>query len=110
MTQTIDPEKLKAAAAHLEWVLHQYPESEDVKNLLRALLPLIEAAKAGSVKFPIDRVQIPGAYNFADCLYIPYNNPSVGGAYAQFITEMEGGTTELDNQILSYIKDRFAAV
>ena len=87
--QKIDPQKLKAAAEHLEWVLMQYPDSEDVQAMLRGLLPLIEDAKAGRIKVPIER--IPFAYNFADGLYVPYKNPSVGGAYADFATEMEGG-------------------
>ena len=41
MTQIIDPIKLKAAAEHLEWVLQQYPDSEDVQSLLQALQPLM---------------------------------------------------------------------
>ena len=42
MAQTINPVKLKAAAEHLEWVLQQYPESEEVQSLLRSLAPLME--------------------------------------------------------------------
>lgn len=101
MTQTIDPVKLKAAAEHLEWVLQQYPDSDDVQSLLRSLTPLIEDAKAGRTLTPMDSMDIPGAWNFGDGRYIPYKSPSVGEAYADFITEMEGGLTEQDKQQLA---------
>lgn len=64
MTQAIDPVKLKAAAEHLEWVLKQYPDSDDVQDLYQGLQPLIEDAKAEEVLEPLDRRKIPGAYNF----------------------------------------------
>ncbi len=99
MTQSIDPIKLKAAAEHLEWVLKQYPESEDVQSLLRALTPLIEDARAGRVWEPVER--IPGEYNHADGRYIPHKDPDVGDAYAAFAIEMEGGLTEEDQQRLA---------
>ncbi|KAA0069269.1 hypothetical protein [Rhodanobacter sp. T12-5] len=98
MTQTIDPIKLKAAAEHLEWVLKQYPDSEDVQSLLRALTPLIEDAKANQVLEPIERRDIPGAWNFGDGRYISYANPSVDNAYAEFSIELRGGLTEQDRQ------------
>jgi len=101
MTQTIDPVKLKAAAEHLEWVLKQYPDSEDVQSLLRALTPLIEDAKTGRVSEPVDGMKIPGAWNFGDGRYTPYKNPSIGGAYADFVTEIEGGMTEQDKRRLA---------
>lgn len=99
MTQTIDPIKLKAAAEHLEWVLKQYPESEEVQSLLRALTPLIEDARAGRVREPIERKKIPGAYNFGDGAYIPYQNPSVDEAYVDFRIEMAGGLTEQERRL-----------
>lgn len=98
MTQAIDPAKLKAAAEHLEWVLKQYPESDDVQSLLRSLAPLIEDAKLGKVLAPMSQRDIPGAWNFGDGRYIPYKKPSVGAAYANFIDEMEGGLTDDDKQ------------
>jgi len=101
MTQSIDPVKLKAAAEHLEWVLKQYPDSEDVQSLLRALTPLIGDAKKGGVSEPMDSMKIPGAWNFGDGRYIPYKDPSVGAAYADFIDEMRGGLTEEDKQRLA---------
>lgn len=94
MTQTIDPIKLKAAAEHLEWVLRQYPDSDDVQSLLHALTSLIEDAKAGRVSEPMERMDIPGAYNFGDGRYIPYQHPSVDSAYVSFSIEMRGGLTE----------------
>lgn len=99
MTQTIDPIKLKAAAEHLEWVLRQYPESEDVQGLLIGLLPLIERAKVGSIRAPAER--IPFEYNFGDGLYRPYRSPSVDSAYSEFVTEMRGGLTEQDIRALA---------
>lgn len=98
MNPCIDPAKLKDAAEHLEWVLKQYPDSEDVQGLLHSLAPLIESAKAGGVEEPVDSMQIPGAWNFSDGRYIPYDNPSVDEAYSNFITEMDGGLTEEDRQ------------
>jgi hypothetical protein len=104
MTQTIDPVKLKAAAEHLDWVLKQYPESEDVQSLLRSLMPLIEDAKAGRVFEPVDR--IPCGYNFADGVYEPYADPDVGNAYAKFLVEMQGGLTEQGKEL----HDRIEAI
>ena len=98
MTRAIDRSKLKAAAEHLEWVLQQYPDSEDVQGLLRALTPLIEDARAGLIDAPIDRGKVPGTYNNADGVYIPYKNPSVGDAYAKFKIELRGGLTEQDKK------------
>ncbi|HXD35445.1 MAG TPA: hypothetical protein VN624_02250 [Rhodanobacter sp.] len=98
MAQTINPVKLKAAAEHLEWVLKQYPESEEVQGLLRSLHPMIDDAKAEKVREPFSRKHVPGAYNFGDGVYTPYKNPSVGAAYAAFVIEMEGGLTDQDKQ------------
>lgn len=98
MTQTIDPIRLKVAAEHLEWVLRQYPDSADVQSLLRSLTPLIEEAKAGRVLKPMDRNDVPGAWNFADGRYIPYADPSVDNSYVEFSIELRGGLTEEDKQ------------
>ena len=84
MAQTIDPICLKAAAEQLEWVLKQYPDSEDVQSLLRALTPLLDDAKAGRVPEPVDRRDIPGTYNFADGRYIDFSDPNVDGAFVRF--------------------------
>jgi len=101
MTQTIDPVKLKASAEHLEWVLKQYPDSEDVQSLLRSLAPLIEDAKEGRVLEPVDSMRIPGAWNFGDGRYVSYQSPSVDAAYSDFATEMEGGWTEEEKQLIA---------
>lgn len=98
MTQTIDPIKLKASAERLEWILKQYPDSEDVQGLLQSLMRLLEDAKNGKVLAPMDRREIPGAWNFSDGRYIPYCDPNVDEAYSDFITEIEGGLTEEDRQ------------
>ncbi|MBS0201025.1 MAG: hypothetical protein JSR70_11295 [Proteobacteria bacterium] len=106
MTGTIDVAKLKAAAEHLEWVLGQYLDNEDVQGLLHALLPLIEQAKAGRIVEPAESMQdIPGAYNFSDGRYAPYKSPDVGEAYAIFVSEMEGGLTEEEKQLFSDIDE-----
>lgn len=101
MTQAVDPVKLKAAAEHLEWVLQQYPDSDDVQSLLRSLTPLIEDAKAGRVVAPVDGMKVPGAWNFSDGRYVPYQHPSVDGAYSDFVTELEGGWTEEEKQLIA---------
>ena len=105
MTQIIDPVKLKAAAENLEWVLKQYPESDDVQGLLQSLEPLIEAAKAGRLLLPISRRDVPGAYNFGDGLYIPYKTPNVDEAYTNFRTELRGGLTEQDKQDIARLEE-----
>lgn len=92
MTQAIDTAKLKAAAEHLEWVLQQYPDNEDVQELWHALAPLVEDAKAGRVIEPVEH--IPCEYDFADGRYVPLKKPNVGDAYARFATEMQGGLSE----------------
>lgn len=96
MTQVIDPVKLKSAAEHLEWVLKQYPDSDDVQSLLRSLTPLIEDAKAGSVMETRGMMDVPGAWNFSDGRYIVYKNPSVDSAYSAFSIELDGGLSEED--------------
>ena len=101
MTQQINPEKLKAAAEHLEWVCQQYPDNEDVQGLYRGLKAMIEDAKAGRVTEPVERV--PFWYQHADGVYVPYNEPSLGGAYARFSDEIKGGVTEGKKQIKVYI-------
>ncbi|MEO6926786.1 MAG: hypothetical protein ABI129_08950 [Rhodanobacter sp.] len=110
MTQPIDPIKLKAAAEHLEWVLRQYPDNEDVRGLLQVLLPLIEEAKDGKVLESVKSADIPGVYNFGDGVYVPYRNPDVGGAYADFLTQMDGGPTDIDRKIEVYIEAAKAAL
>lgn len=104
MSRPIDPVKLKASAERLEWVLGQYLYSDDVRALSRDLAPLIEAAKAGRILVPIDEsTPIPGSRNFADGIFIEYSEPSVDGAYADFITELEGGVTDIDLEIRAQI-------
>lgn len=99
MIQRIDPAKLKAAAEHLEWVLKQYPDCEDVQGLLNSLATLLEEAKAGRVEEPVDSMKIPGAWNFSDGRYVPYKDPSVDSAYVAFVVEMEGGLSEQEKQL-----------
>jgi len=99
MDQTINPVKLKAAAEHLEWVLQQYPGSEEVQSLLLSLAPLIEDAKQGRILEPLDNMNVPGAYNFTDGRYIPFKHPNVDSAYVTFLIEMEGGLSEEELQL-----------
>ncbi|WP_024891680.1 hypothetical protein [Luteimonas huabeiensis] len=95
MTQAIDPIKLKAAAERLAWVLKQYPRSDEVQGLLRALWPLLEDARAGRVREPLDGESIPGACNFGDGVYAPYKHPDVDEAYAAFYREIGGREARL---------------
>jgi len=104
MAQTINPAKLKAAAEHLEWVLQQYPGSEEVQSLLRSLAPLMEDAKAGRVLETIDDIKIPGAYNFSEGRYIPYAHPSINSAYTDFAAEMRGGWTQEETQLIARLE------
>ena len=106
MKQTIDPVKLRLAAVRLRWVLLQYPESGDVRMLLGALTPLLEDAESGRIQKVVDSNDVPGAYNFADGMYIPYEDPSVDEAYTSFRNELKGGLTEQDRRILA----RMAAI
>lgn len=99
MTQAIDPIKLRAAAQHLEWVLHQYPGVEDLQALFRALTPLIESAKSGEIEVPMERSDVPGSYDFTDGLYRSYRAPSVDAAYTKFRTELRGGLTEQERAL-----------
>ena len=104
MNQTIDPTKLKAAAEHLERVLKQYPENEAVQSLMRGLLPLIEDAKEGKVRAPVDRMNIPYAYKFSNGDYSDYENPSIEGAYYEFVAEMRGGRDEQEKQLIASLE------
>jgi len=104
MAQTINPVKLKAAAEHLEWVLQQYPGSKEVQSLLRSLAPLIEDAKAGRLLAPMDRNDVPNAWSVSDGRYIPYDNPSVDGAYYDFAAQLRGGRTEEERQLSIHLE------
>lgn len=94
MTQTIDAVRLKEAAEHLDWVLRQYPDNDDVQALLQALSPLIEDARQGRVLVPVSRTDIPGTWNFGDGRYMPYKHPNVNSAFSRFIIEMGGGLSD----------------
>lgn len=115
MAQAIDPIKLKAAAEHLEWVLRQYPDAPAVQALLASLTPIIVVARAGRVVAPCEPEQVPGVYDFANGLYVPFKNPDVGDAYAAFRIELSGGLSQQDEQRLARMeamrmKTRKAAV
>ena len=103
MTQAIDPIKLKAAAEHLEWVLKQYPDSEDVQGLMHGLLPLIKDAKEGKVRESVDRMDVPYAYRFSDGDFATYENPSIEHAYYEFSAEMRGGRDEREKQLIAKV-------
>ncbi|WP_147455573.1 hypothetical protein [Solilutibacter pythonis] len=105
MTKTINPERLKAAAEHLEWVLRQYPGIKDIQELLQSLSPLIKDAKAGRVSLPIERQDVPGAYSFSDGAFIPYSNPSVGSAYTEFRIELRGGLTDKEKKNIEQLEE-----
>jgi hypothetical protein len=101
MTQTIDPAKLKAAAEHLKRVLERYPDSAEVKGLLRALSPLIERAKARRVREPFEEELVPCGRSFAEGMYTQYGNPSVDDAYYAFAAELRGGRSPEEDQLIA---------
>lgn len=103
-TRTIDPVKLKSAAEYLEWVLRQYPESEDIQGLLHVFTPLIESAKSGLVEEPIDRAMVPCAYAFSNRDYFQYHAPSVEGAYYDFAAELRGGRDSQEKQLIADVE------
>ncbi|MGY1459050.1 MULTISPECIES: hypothetical protein [unclassified Luteimonas] len=105
MPRTIDPVKLKAAAERLEWVLRQYPDCEDVQDLLHALEPLLGAATGMDLSSPLDRWEIPGTYNLADGLYTPCKAPDVHDAYVAFSIELRGGLTEEEGMLHERIEE-----
>lgn len=92
MSKTIDAEKLKAAAEHLEWVLNQYSENGDVRKLLSAMSVIINEAKAGMISVPTE--MIPCRHLITEGIYRDFENPSVESAYYSFATEMRGGPTK----------------
>lgn len=101
MTKTIDLAKLKATAEHLERVLERYPDSTEVKGLLRALSPLIEQAKAGMVRVPFEEALIPCGRSFAEGMYTQYGSPSVDDAYYAFAAELRGGRSPEEEQLIA---------
>ena len=103
MTQTIDPEKLRDAALHLEWVFSRYPDASAVQDLATALAPLLESAKSGRIVSPIDRNEVPGGYAFGDGQYRDFRTPNLEDAYVQFRIELRGGLTENDKARLAKI-------
>lgn len=98
MMQPINPAKLKAAAEHLEWVLMQYPESDEARGMLHGLLPLINAATEEKISQPLEH--IPFEFSFADGLYRPYVDPNIEDAYVTFKIELRGGLTESEKILL----------
>lgn len=108
MSRTIDPIKLKAAAEHLEWVIKQHSGTEETKDLMIGLVPLIEAAKAGEVREPTN--WIPYAYSHCNGDFIDFKGPNLGNAYSRFVTEMRGGHTEQERRILEGTRELLAEV
>lgn len=104
MTRRIDTEKLKRAAEHLDWVLGQYPDSVEVKNLHAGLRELINCAKAERIDAPFERAQIPGAYLFAEGIYREFRDPDVEGAYVGFSVQLRGGLTDAEVRITEQIR------
>lgn len=94
MAQQIDPIKLREAAEHLEWVLHQYRGHDVPQTLLHSLADLLDAAKLGRINAPINDLEIPGSYEFGDRQFSDFKDPSIDDAYAKFGVELRGGLTE----------------
>lgn len=94
--QPIDKDRLRAAAARLEWTLNQYSESGEVVKLLSGLSRLIDEAKAGAISVPTER--IPCNQWIAEGLYRDFDEPNIESAYYAFATEMRGGQTERERE------------
>lgn len=109
MTQSIDQVRLRAAAEHLEWTLCQHPTANHAQSLLASLRPLIDAAKAAQLSGPMDPHDVPGAYNFGDGLYLDLREPNVPNAYAAFTTELAGGLSDREKQIMERMRAARAA-
>lgn len=104
-TRKIDSDKLKAAAEHLEWTLHQHHGSDQVETMMTTLAPLIADAKNRNITKPFtDQQKIPFEWSVsADGHYREYKNPSIESAYVAFTIELRGGLTEEDEEINSII-------
>lgn len=101
MKHAIDSTRLKEVAEHLEWVLRQYPDEPEVQGLLHALRPLLDAAKAMAITETIDSTDVPGAYNFGDGRYRPFEDPSVDSAYVDFRVALRGGPSARERQLIA---------
>ena len=108
MTQSIDQFCLRAAAERLEWALSQHGDDAYARALLHSLAPLLEAAKAERIKESIDQHDVPGAYNCGDGRFSGLQEPNVDNAYAAFATELAGGLSERERQIIERLKSRSA--
>lgn len=110
MSESVEPIKLRAAAEHLEWVLNQYPDSDDLQSLLRALAPLMEDVKAGRVVASVVSADVPGSWNFGDGRYMSYENPNVDAAYSAFADEMGGGRSDEQNESIAELDAMWKAI
>lgn len=109
MTRSIDQARLREAAEHLEWALDQYRSVAHAQSLLKSLRPLIEAAKAAQLNDPIDPHDVPGAYNFGDGRYLDLVEPNVPNAYVAFTTELAGGLSDEEKEIIELMRANRAA-
>lgn len=101
----INQETLKDSAELLELALSKHIEDEQAKILLQELTPLLSRAKEKLISNPIDRMNVPGAYHFSDGSYRNLINPNVEQAYVNFVTELTGGISEDEKEIMRYIEE-----
>ena len=100
MTNSIDQLRLRAAAEQLEVALLQHADDAYARALLQSFAPLLEAAKAERLREAIDQHDVPGAYNFGDGRFSGLQAPNVDDAYAAFATELAGGLSGRERQII----------
>jgi len=98
--QSIDESCLRSAAEHLEQVLGHYPNHPQVHGLLEALALLSADEKAGIIREPLDRRDIPGGRHRADGTFRDLRKPNVESAFGEFATALRGGRTDREKGLL----------
>lgn len=103
MEQSIDRDRLRAAADRFESVAAQYPDNDAVQGLLEALRPLLDAAKTGQIIEPMDLRAIPGGWHLAEGTFRDLRDPNVEQAYGTLSTELQGGWSDQEKRLLARI-------
>ena len=94
-------EPLRQYAEKLERALMKYKKDNEAGALADSLRDLVERAKQGSIKEPIDYGKVPGSYFFNEGRLRQY--PDLEEAYAEFKLEVTGGETEEAKKALDMI-------
>lgn len=106
--QPIDHVRLRTAAKRPEWALLQHADEAYALALLQSLEPLLEAAKAERIQGPIDQQDVPETYNFGDERFSRLQEPNVDNAYSDFATELAGGLSERERELIDRLNSSSA--